>query len=203
MPYADRVFQVFWTPNVTKPYSYPARNSVIEGKRMAEQLPIMCPSWDPTRSGRPFAERSGLGRNWAFLGSIGMRTADFDPTTTRTTHPCVRDACPNHSESSCAVAEWASTLEKPEQDFDIECPLSEVCRWRTEQGPAICERCPGITHWAIEPPQGMPSGLDAVARALLKTHGPRFGPRVLEAFKAYNTVGDVDAALQILRRPVP
>lgn len=166
---------------------------------MTDQQPQMCPSWDPTRTGRPFAQRSGLGKNWVFLGSIGMPTADFDPATTRTTHPCARSACPNHSESGCGVADWASSLPAPDHPLDVSCPLTASCRWRAEQGPSICQRCPGITHWAVEPPQGMPGGLDAAARAQLEAFGPSSGPRVLRAFEIYNTTGDVEAALQVLQ----
>lgn len=179
----------------------PCRTIPKRIKRMTDQQPQMCPNWDPTRPGKPFAQRSGLGEKWVFLGSIGMRTADFDPTTTRTTHPCARNACPNHSESGCSVASWASSLPAPEQPVDVSCPLTNSCRWRAEQGPGICQRCPAIIHWAVEPPQGMPEGLEAEARAQLEAYGPSSGPRVLRAFEIYHSTGDAEAALQLLLEP--
>lgn len=115
---------------------------------------VMCPNGGASYVGHVIAQRTEVHDSWVFLGEIGRRVDPFDPSTTRTTrttHPCIKDACPNHTDGNCIAGDYAATMPDVADEFANECPIVDTCRWRLEQGPHICRACPGINHWAMDP----------------------------------------------------
>ena len=115
---------------------------------MDDRQPVIvsCPNGGDIYSGRIIATRDSPSDTWVFIGELGRRVDGFDPATTRTSHPCIKDKCPNHTEATCLAGDFVNALPLPETPSPRDCPITTSCRWRLEHGSRICITCPGVNH---------------------------------------------------------
>lgn len=107
---------------------------------------VSCPNGGNIYSGRVIALRPSAKHSWVFLGTIGRRVESFDPARTRTSHPCIKEECPNHTEDSCLAGDYVNQLVRPGGGNAHNCSIDSTCRWRLEHGGRICHSCPGVNH---------------------------------------------------------
>lgn len=108
---------------------------------------IMCPSTDFTESTHVLALKDEGGR-LVFLETIvpippiavEQLTIEDLRDRVRLTGPCVTSRCA-HWAGHCTLGQNLSSAGQP---IEVVCPIIENCRWRIENGPAVCGICPSV-----------------------------------------------------------
>ena len=108
--------------------------------------PVLCPSYS---TGRGLGVVFAVGESTTWFDEVvpfgDPRLDEIPDELQRTTGGCVRGAC-IHWADSCQLGVAIAVRVGSRPATAVGCPITDRCRWRLENGDAVCEPCQTLTR---------------------------------------------------------